>query len=128
MSDEQELATVAAAPPDEEELAADGGAPADPRLAELQQRIRAEAGERRRLAERLRAALIATEPAIPAEMVTGETVAEVEASFSAAREALRRMREAVRAEAPPVPAGAPGRAARPHATPFEKIRAGIGRI
>lgn len=87
----------------------------------------AAAGETRQvLLERLRAALLASEPALDPELVHGETLEELEASFAAARELVARIREAVRRDAPaPIPPGAPGRTPpQPH-TPFAKIRAGL---
>ncbi len=85
--------------------------------------------QNRRAAGRLREALLATEPALDPDLVTGESVDEVEASFGAAVALLGRLRERIRHEnALRVPAGAPGRAGREAAlTPFEKIRAGLSR-
>jgi hypothetical protein len=96
---------------------------------ELREADLAAANESNRLAvERLRAALLALEPALTAEMLAGETVEELEASFEAARETLGRMRETVRREqARPVSAGAPGRHTSGPLTPLEKIRDGLGR-
>jgi hypothetical protein len=78
---------------------------------ELREADLAAANESSRLAvERLRSALLALEPALTAEMVAGDTVDELEASFDSARETLGRMRETVRREqALPVGAGAPDR-------------------
>jgi len=83
--------------------------------------------ESNRLAvERLRAALLATEPAVSADMVTGATAAEVEASFASAADFVRRVREqALRDAAAAVPAGAPGRVAGQPGSAFEKIRSGL---
>lgn len=87
----------------------------------------AEAEEANRLLlERLRAALLASEPAIDPAMVTGDTADEIEASFAAACEMVARIREAVRAEAAAaVPAGAPGRTPPQPRSAFAKIRAGL---
>ena len=83
----------------------------------------------RQLLDRLRLALAASEPGLDPALVTGDTLEEVEASFAAACGLLSRVREAVRREAAvAVPAGAPGRSAPVTATPFEKIRAGLGRL
>jgi molybdopterin converting factor small subunit len=82
-----------------------------------------------RLLARLREALLASEPGIEPGLVAGDTLEELEASFAAARELLQRMRDAVRQEsAAAVPAGAPGRHVASPASPFEKIRAGLGRL
>jgi hypothetical protein len=82
----------------------------------------------RRAAVRLRESLLAAEPALDPELVTGETVDEIDASFAAAKTLLERVREGVKKEqSARVPAGAPGRTAGTAAlTPFEKIRAGLG--
>jgi hypothetical protein len=84
---------------------------------------------RRAAVERLRIALVASEPGLRPGMVTGETVEEVEASFTAARQLVAEVRDALRREVvTAVPAGSPGRAASGPATPFDKIRAGLGRL
>jgi len=80
----------------------------------------------RALLERLRAAMLASEPAVDPVLVTGETLDELEASFAAARELVARIRDAARQEEPaPVPAGAPGRARLQPRNAFEKIRSGL---
>ena len=80
----------------------------------------------RLLLERLRAAMLASEPAVAPVLVTGETLDELETSFAAARELVARIRDAVRQEEPaPVPAGAPGRARLQPRNAFEKIRSGL---
>lgn len=87
------------------------------------------AAENQALLARLREVLLATAPSIDPGLVHGETLAEVEASFAAARETVARVREAVRREeAAAIPAGAPGRAVLAPSSPFEKIRAGLGRL
>lgn len=76
--------------------------------------------------ERLRQALLASEPAIEPSMVTGATLAEVEASFAAAQAVVARLRDIVTKEtAGRIPPGAPGRARSTARTPFEKIREGL---
>jgi hypothetical protein len=76
--------------------------------------------------DRLRAALLASEPALEPSMVSGESLAEVEASFAAATSLLARLRERAGLEAAArVPAGAPGRHAGRPRTAFEKIRDGL---
>ncbi len=87
----------------------------------------AEAEEANRLLlERLRAALLASEPAIDPAMVTGDTADEIEASFAAARDLVRRLRDAVQREAAAaVPPGAPGRTPPQPRSAFAKIRAGL---
>lgn len=76
---------------------------------------------------RLREALIASDPAIDPAMVAGDSLEEIEGSFAAARAMAERIREAVRREqATGIPAGSGGRAGALPATPFEKIRSGLG--
>lgn len=77
----------------------------------------------------LRARLLASEPAIPPELVSGDTVEELEASFRGAVALLARVRETVAAEYPPaIGGGAPGRATAEPGTPFERIREGLARL
>lgn len=80
------------------------------------------------LLDRVRELMLASEPAIAPELLAGETLEELEASFAAARETVRRVREAVQREGPAVPAGAPGRTPPAPLSAFEKIRAGLSRI
>ena len=98
-------------------------------LAARDEQLETTANAARALAQRLRAALVATEPGLPAELVTGETLDEIEASFAAAVALLGRVRDAVTPAPPPsVPAGAPGRAASEPANAFAKIRSGLGAL
>ena len=95
-------------------------------LAERDTALAAGAESNRMLLERLRTAMLASEPAVTPGLVTGETVEELEASFAAARELVTRIRDSVRQEAPSaVPAGAPGRARLEPRNAFEKIRSGL---
>jgi len=76
-------------------------------------------------AHKYRDLLLASAPEIPAELVSGDTVEEVDASFAAARgvvEEVRRRMEA-QANAERVPAGAPPRTAPDLSglSPAEKI-------
>ena len=75
------------------------------------------------LAERLRAALLATDDDLDPDTLSGDTFDEVVASFAAARAPQDPTPE----PAPPVPAGAPGRLAPLRLTAFEKIREGLAR-
>lgn len=79
------------------------------------------------LLERFRAALCASEPAIDAAIVRGETLEEVETSFAEAKALVARVREQVRKEGVTVSAGAPGRVPRVPVSAFDKIRAGLTR-
>lgn len=78
--------------------------------------------------ERLRAALIASDPALDDTLIRGRTLEEVEASYASAMALVTRLREQVsQAQAGQVPAGAPGRTTRRPVSPFEKIREGLSR-
>lgn len=78
--------------------------------------------------ERLRAALATIEPALTPEMLAGDTVEELEASFTTAMDTLKRIRDEVRREQVlAVGAGAPGRHGRGPLTALEKIREGLAR-
>jgi len=78
--------------------------------------------------ERLRDAMTTIEPALTREMLGGDTVEELEASFTAAVDTLARLRERVRREQMlPVGAGAPGRTGAGPVTALEKIREGLAR-
>lgn len=100
----------------------------DDRAAHLAEQVElAREGERAAVA-RLREALLASEPALEPAMVSGETLAEVEASFAAATALLGKLREKAALEAASrVPAGAPGRTALRPRSAFEKIREGLGK-
>lgn len=52
---------------------------------------------------------LASSPEIPAELVQGQTVEEVEASMAQARAVVQKVREQLAAQAPPVGGGAPVR-------------------
>jgi hypothetical protein len=81
----------------------------------------------RALLERYRSALLASDPSIPADLVTGETADAIETSFNAARELVTRIRGELSTQAAQaIPAGAPGRVRGAPMTAFEKIRQGLG--
>jgi hypothetical protein len=95
-------------------------------LAERDSVIAAQRAAERELVGRVRQALLASDGDIDPELVTGETLEEVEASFEQARVLVDRVRERVAREDPlVVPAGAPGRAVNVPSTAIEKIRAGL---
>lgn len=94
----------------------------------LHEELEASRSAERVAVERLRQALLASEPALDPSMVSGSTTDEVEASFAAAQAVLNKLREVVAKEtAGKVPAGAPGRTRFIARTPFEKIREGLAR-
>jgi len=73
--------------------------------------LAAERSALREAVERYRGALLAGAPEVPAELVAGATLDEVDASFAAAREALARIRTevALSLEREGFPVGAPAR-------------------
>ena len=76
---------------------------------------------------RLREALLATDPAVDPELVDGSSLEALDTSFARAQAAAERARDAAIANSGPrIPAGAPGRTRPAPATPFEKIRSGLG--
>ena len=93
-------------------------------LATAEQRMRASA-------ERYRDLVVRTEPALPAELIAGETIEDVDASVAAARDVVGRVRAHIEAQAQSarVPAGAPQRAAPDLSalSPEQKIRVGLAR-
>ena len=88
--------------------------------------VAANEAARRALAGRLRESFLASDPALDPEMVQGETLEELEASFASAQAVVAKVREAVRREqVQRVPIGAPGRTRTGPASPLEKIRLGL---
>lgn len=82
-------------------------------------------------AAKYRETALAASPDIPAELVSGETIEEVDASLEAARRTVARVRDHLesQAEAERVPAGAPERrgADLTRLSPADKIRLGLQR-
>jgi len=85
--------------------------------------------QRRGATARYRELLLAREPGLPADLVEGESVEEVDASAARARQTVLQVRERLEAEtqASRVPAGAPVRGGQDISTlsPAEKIRFGL---
>lgn len=104
-------------------------APVENQAAEqLRAELEATKAAERAAVDRLRQALLASEPTLEPGMVGGETLAEVEASFALATALLAKLRERAALEAATrVPAGAPGRLGPRPKTAFEKIRDGLSR-
>ena len=111
------------------------------RLTALQSEIEAARGENERLGARLREstvkyrdARLAAAPEIPADLVTGEEMEEIEGQLTAAERVVSEMREKMererRRETPPVPAGAPVRRAPDFSglPPGEKIKVGLQEV
>ena len=98
-------------------------------LTERDLALAANAEANRAILDRVRSALLASEPAVLPELVTGDTLEEVEASFAAALAMVHRVRDAAtREQSTPVPAGAPGRTPPQSRSSFEKIRSGLGHL
>jgi chromosome segregation ATPase len=108
------------------------------RVSALQSEIETARGENERLGARLREsavkyrdARLAAAPEIPADLVTGEELEEIEGQLAAAERVVSEMREKMererRRETPPVPAGAPVRRTPDFSAlpPAEKIRVGL---
>lgn len=93
------------------------------RLAQQEQDLAAARAVAGAAVARARELLLASDPAVPAELVAGTTIEEVEESFAKARQIVGRVRAEVE-----VGAGAPGRSVAEPATPFEKIRAGLAAL
>jgi hypothetical protein len=78
-----------------------------------------------------RAALIASSPAIPAELIQGTTIEEVDASLELARGIVSKVKQQLESEADArhVPAGAPQRTPQDLSalTPAEKIAYALGK-
>jgi len=87
----------------------------------------AERRQTRAALDRYRDAVLAAEPALPGELVHGDTLEELDASIAAAREVVAGVRERLAASERGFPAGAPPRSTRttPGLTATEKIRAGL---
>jgi chromosome segregation ATPase len=109
----------------EQEAAAAAASGADALRTQLE-----EASQRERAAaERYRDLLVRTEPALPAELIAGDSIDAIDASVDAARTMVTRVRSHIesRAQSGRVPAGAPARSAPDLSalTPEQKIRYGL---
>ncbi len=102
-------------------------------LAEARAALEAERAALREAVGRYRVAVLAAEPALPPELVTGESIEAVDASLDAARRAVARIREQVAKEAREsrgFPAGSPAREefSAEGMSAAEKIVAGLARF
>lgn len=83
------------------------------RLAAVERELEAQRAQTRASLGRYREALLAAEPALPPELVSGETLEELEESLAAARRAVAQIRERLSAESEAdirgFPVGAPER-------------------
>ncbi|MBI2867840.1 MAG: hypothetical protein HYX97_05850 [Chloroflexi bacterium] len=104
---------------------------AQAQLAERDQTVTALREQLARAVASYRAAALAVAPDLPADVVRGDTIEEVEASLGVAREVVAQVRRQVQAQAlgERVPGGAPARGASPitHLTPAQKIAQGLTR-
>lgn len=111
----------------EEQVQAEAEAAVDEPASEADA-LRAQLGD---AAHRYRELLLAGSPDVPAELVSGETIEEVDASFAAARGVVQEVRRRIeeQAGAEHVPAGAPPRTAPDLSglSPAEKIAFALGR-
>ena len=114
----EELDQHAAAEVGEESAAADERVALQAQLAEAHSALEKELATRERLEadlgaalESYRRALLASAPELPAELVQGGTVAELEAAFGHAKALAERVRQQMESEAAleRIPAGAPPR-------------------
>ena len=95
----------------------------------LREQVNAATGRAKSSAERYRDLVVRTEPALPADLISGGDVDAIDASVTAAREIVGRVRSHIEAQAQAgrVPAGAPSRSAPDLSalTPEQKIRHGL---
>ena len=95
----------------------------------LREQIAEATQQARTAAERYRELVVRTEPALPAELIAGDTVDDVDASVAAARTMVGRVRSHIEAQsqAGRVPAGAPPRSSLDVSalSPEQKIRYGL---
>lgn len=104
---------------------------AETEAAALRTQLDEASGRLRAAAERYRDLVVKTEPALPAELIAGDTVDAVDAAVESARAMVTRVRSHIEAQAHAarVPAGAPPRA-QPDLSalsPEQKIRHGLAR-
>ena len=117
----EELAAIA-----DVEAAADGD-----QVASLREALEAQRTEARRAVERYREAVLAAEPALPQELVHGETIEALEQSLGEARAAVAQIRDRLGAEQEAsergFPVGSPARGGDLAAglSAAEKIRVGL---
>lgn len=95
----------------------------------LREQLEEASGRARTAAERYRDLVVRTEPALPAELIDGDSIDAVDASVEAARTVVGRVRSHIEAQAQAgrVPAGAPPRSGPDLSsmTPEQKIRYGL---
>jgi chromosome segregation ATPase len=101
----------------------------DADLETLREALDATAAEGRAAANRYRELLMASEPDLPAELISGDSVSEIDEAAVRARQTVAQVRQHLetQAQALRVPAGAPVRGGPDTSamTPAEKIRLGL---
>jgi hypothetical protein len=111
------------------DAAADAATAASARVSALEQQIESGVERERASAARYRELALHAEPALPPELIAGDSIDAVDASLEAARTIAGRVRSQIEAEAQGVrvPAGAPPRSGPDLSamTPGEKIRYGL---
>ena len=111
------------------QLSTDAVTAAAAEAAALREQIGAATQRAQTAAERYRDLVVRTEPALPADLISGGDVDAIDASVTAAREIVGRVRTHIetQAQAGRVPAGAPPRSAPDLSalTPEQKIRHGL---
>jgi DNA repair exonuclease SbcCD ATPase subunit len=99
-------------------------------VASLREGLTAAQDQARSTATKYRDAILAVAPEVPADLVRGDSIEEIEASLAQARQIVSRLREHLEAQTPaPVPAGAPPRTRQEFSdlSPQEKIALGLRR-
>jgi multidrug resistance efflux pump len=115
----------------EAELAAirESAGPNQAELDDLRARLEKAEGRARDASSRYRDMLLQAEPDLPVDLVTGDTIAEIDGSVQQARATVARIRQRLEEQAPTlrVPPGAPARAGPDLSSlsAAEKIRLGL---
>lgn len=94
-------------------------------LAERDAAIERLTGERDQALEAYRSATVSLNPELPAELITGGTVAELDESVARARDLVERVKAGLKPATPPAPVAVPRSAASEALSPEAKIRRGL---
>lgn len=97
------------------------------RLADRDAELLARSESEQVMLARYREVLVASDPDVDSELVTGDTLAEIDRTFGLAREMADRIRGNLGPGMQRISPGAPGRRPPSYTTPFEKIREGLAR-
>lgn len=96
-------------------------------LAERDAELLARSESEQAMLARYRDVLLASDPDVDGQLVTGDTLAEIDRTFDLAREMADRIRGNLGPGMQRISPGAPGRRPPSYTTPFEKIREGLAR-